>query len=106
LEGTIRGLRLAGFRNQVAVQNGTVVVDSHEGERRNKHSSVLERNGVDSVLVTDPGVPWVRYAPKGELLALDRIFPDGIEIPEVLFGKNVVHLPTVQTHVFTTITVR
>jgi uncharacterized protein (DUF362 family) len=103
-QGTIRGLRLAGFRNQVAVQNGAVVVDSHEGERRNKHGTVLERHDVASVHVTDPGVPWVRYAPKGELLALNRIFPDGIEIPELLFGKNVVHLPTVKTHVFTTIT--
>ncbi|HZQ35070.1 MAG TPA: DUF362 domain-containing protein [Dehalococcoidia bacterium] len=104
LDGTIRGLRRAGFRDLVAVQNGTVVVDSHEGERRNKHLGVLRRHGVPSVHVTDPGTKRVRYAPKAELLALDRIFPDGIEIPEVLFGKNVVHLPTLKTHVFTTIT--
>src|SRR2546430_2392507 len=64
LEGTIRGLRSAGFRDQVAIQNGTVVVDSHEGERRNKHAGVLRRYGVPSVHVTDPDAKWVRYAPK------------------------------------------
>jgi uncharacterized protein (DUF362 family) len=104
LEGTITGLRSAGFRDQVAIQNGTVVVNSHEGERRNKHEQVLRRHGVPSVHVTDPGAKWVRYAPKTNLLALDTIFPDGISIPEVLMGKNMVHLPTLKTHVFTTIT--
>jgi uncharacterized protein (DUF362 family) len=104
LEGTIRGLRTAGFMDLVAIQNGTVVVDSHEGERRNKHAGVQRRYRVPSVHVTDPDATWVRYAPRGDLLALDRIFPDGILIPEVLFGTNVVHLPTVKTHVFTTIT--
>ncbi|MCS7296119.1 MAG: DUF362 domain-containing protein, partial [Dehalococcoidia bacterium] len=44
------------------------------------------------------------YAPKAPLRVLDRIFPDGIEIPELFLGKNVVHLPTMKTHVFTTIT--
>ena len=38
------------------------------------------------------------------MLALDKIFPDGIEIPEMFFGTNIVHLPTLKTHVFTTMT--
>jgi hypothetical protein len=38
------------------------------------------------------------------MLVLDKIFPDGIEIPQALIGKNVVHLPTMKTHVFTTMT--
>ncbi len=104
LDGTIRGLRAAGFDDLCAIQNGTVVVNSHTGERRNKHAAVLAGHDVPSIHVTDPGARWVRYAPKGDLLALGRIFPDGIEIPKVLIGKNVVHLPTVKTHVFTTIT--
>ena len=54
--------------------------------------------------LTDPGARWVRYAPKGEILVLDEIFPDGIEIPEMLIGRNIVHLPTLKTHVFTTMT--
>jgi len=33
------------------------------------------------------------------MLVLDKIFPDGIEIPQELIGRNVVHLPTMKTHV-------
>jgi hypothetical protein len=32
------------------------------------------------------------------------VFPEGVYIPKPLLGKNIVHLPTVKTHVFTTIT--
>jgi hypothetical protein len=27
-----------------------------------------------------------------------KLFPEGIEIPEMFIGKNVIHLPTVKTH--------
>ena len=104
LEGVIRALRGAGYHDLVPAQNGTVVVDSHEGEVKNKHKVVLDRYGLKSIHLTDPGTKWVRYAPKGEMLVLDRIFPDGIEIPQELIGKNIIHMPTVKTHVFTTIT--
>jgi hypothetical protein len=32
------------------------------------------------------------------------VFPEGIFIPKALVGMNIVHLPTIKTHVFTTIT--
>ena len=35
---------------------------------------------------------------------LHRIFPDGIQIPDYFFGKNIVHLPTVKCHIYTTTT--
>jgi uncharacterized protein (DUF362 family) len=35
---------------------------------------------------------------------LNSIFPEGIQIPEIFAGKNIVHLPTMKTHVFTTMT--
>ena len=104
LEGVIRALRGAGYQDLLPAQNGTVVVDSHEGEVKNKHKVVLDRYGLQSIHLTDPDAQWVRYAPKGEMLVLDRIFPDGIEVPQELIGKNIVHMPTVKTHVFTTIT--
>ena len=104
LDGVIQALQTAGYRDLVACHNGTVVVDSHIGERQNKHLTVQEKHGVRSVHLTDRGQKWVRFAPKGELRVLDHIFPDGIEIPEELLGKNVVHMPTLKTHVFTTMT--
>ena len=104
IEGAVRALREEGFEDIIAAHNGTVVVKSHEGELRNKHKAVQDRFGIPSIHLTDKGIPWVRYAPKAEMLVLNDIFPDGIEIPQDLIGKNVVHLPTVKTHVFTTMT--
>ncbi|MEW5902533.1 MAG: DUF362 domain-containing protein, partial [Acidobacteriota bacterium] len=47
---------------------------------------------------------WVCYEPRGKMRVLDQIFPRGIEIPKRLIGENIIHLPTMKTHVFTTIT--
>ncbi len=35
---------------------------------------------------------------------LDHIFPEGIPIPDYFLGKNIVHLPTVKCHIYTTTT--
>ena len=40
----------------------------------------------------------------GEMLVLHKVFPEGIRIPKRLIGKNIIHLPTLKTHVFTKIT--
>ncbi len=104
IEGIAKALREEGFGDLMAAHNGTVVVDSHEGEVRNKHKAVQDKFDIPSTHLTDKGVPWVRYAPKAEMMVLDDIFPDGIEIPQALIGRNVVHLPTMKTHVFTTMT--
>jgi uncharacterized protein (DUF362 family) len=47
---------------------------------------------------------WVDYKPKTPLLVLDQIFQEGIRIPDFFFGKNIVHLPTVKCHIYTTTT--
>ncbi len=104
LDGAIQALRGAGYEKLTPVQNGTVVVNSHDGERGNKHDRVLRTHGLKSVHLQDPGVRWIPYAPRGEMLVLDKIFPDGIEIPEMFLGTNIIHMPTLKTHVFTTMT--
>ena len=38
------------------------------------------------------------------MLALHRIYPKGIHLPEYFFDKNIVHLPTMKTHIYTTTT--
>jgi len=43
-------------------------------------------------------VPWQVFKFKSPLLRLNGIFPEGIEIPSIYPGKNIVHLPTVKTH--------
>jgi len=104
LEGVIRALQQDGYQGILPVQNGTVVVNSHEGEVKNKHKAVLDKYGLQSLHLNDKDVPWVHYEPKGEMLALDKVFPDGIKIPQALIGKNIIQLPTLKTHVFTTMT--
>ena len=104
LEGVTRGLRDLGFQDLIGAHNGTVVVDSFEGEANNKHKAVQDKCGLPVIHLDTPPNKWVKYAPKARMLALDDIFPDGIEIPETFAGKNIVHLPTMKTHVFTTMT--
>src|SRR5207245_6300751 len=47
---------------------------------------------------------WVRFEPKRRMRVLNQIYPEGIHVPDFFFGKNIVHLPTVKTHIYTTTT--
>ncbi|PKB83103.1 MAG: iron-sulfur cluster-binding protein [SAR202 cluster bacterium Io17-Chloro-G9] len=104
LEGVIRALRNLGFSDLTGAHNGTVVVDSFEGEENNKHKAVQDKCGLPVIHLDTPPNDWVDYTPKTPMLVLDDIFPEGIQIPETFAGKNIVHLPTMKTHVFTTMT--
>src|SRR4029077_9887309 len=39
-----------------------------------------------------------------KFLCLNEVYPDGFMIPKRFIGENIIHLPTVKTHVFTTTT--
>ncbi len=104
LDGVIRTLKEDGYDELIPTHNGTVVVDPREGAANNKHEAVERKHGLQSVFLDYPPVEWVPYKPRAKMLVLDDIYPEGIQIPEMFPGKNVLHLPTVKTHVFTTIT--
>jgi uncharacterized protein (DUF362 family) len=104
LEGTIKALQNLGHQDLIAAHNGTVVVDSFEGEVNNKQKVVQDRYNLTNIHLDTPPNPWIEYKPKAQMLVLDDIFPEGIQIPEIFPGKNIVHLPTMKTHVFTTMT--
>ena len=104
LEGVIRALHNLGYNELIGAHNGTVVVDSFEGEANNKHKAVQDRYALPTVHLDSPPNRWVDYRPKTEMLVLDDIFPEGIQIPEIFPGKNIIQLPTMKTHVFTTMT--
>ena len=78
------------------------MVDAREGAWNNKHTIVEDKYDLESVYLEE--TEWVDFVPKAPMMALDEIYPNRFKIPELLFGKNIVHLPTVKTHVFTTIT--
>jgi uncharacterized protein (DUF362 family) len=105
LEGTIRALQGAGLSDLVCVQNQTVVTDAFKGEDLNHYVPVLAAYSVPIRYNFRPSdMTWVPFKPKAKLHVLDRIFPEGIHIPDFFFGKNIVHLPTVKCHIYTTTT--
>jgi uncharacterized protein (DUF362 family) len=105
LEGTIRALRAGGFTDLACVQNKTVVTDAFKGEDLNRYLPILSAYGVPVLYnFRESDMSWVEYRPKARMHVLDRIYPDGIRIPGYFPGKNVVHLPTVKCHIYSTTT--
>ncbi len=105
LQGAIQSLRGLGYSDLVGIHNDTVVVDTSVGETNNKHRFVTDQENVPCMYLYDQQFEWVRYVPKKRpFLVLDQVFPEGVYIPKPLLDMNIVHLPTVKTHVFTTIT--
>jgi uncharacterized protein (DUF362 family) len=98
VEGVIKTLIEDGFSGKKLwpVENKTVVTDPVKGAQNNKWISVLKKYGLDFTPL--PDVEWVKYKFKHKLLRLDQIFPEGIEIPKMFIGKNIIHLPTLKTH--------
>jgi uncharacterized protein (DUF362 family) len=105
LEGTIRGLRNAGFQDLSCVQNKTVVTNAFKGEDLNRYVPIFKAYDIPVLYnFKDEDMKWVVYKPKASMRVLDHIFPDGITVPDYFFGKNIVHLPTMKTHIYTTTT--
>jgi uncharacterized protein (DUF362 family) len=104
LEGVIRALRGLGYEDLVGVHNDTVVVDTSDGEVNNKHKFVTDLYKVPCLYLYEDQFEWIEYIPSQPLLVLDQVYPEGIFIPKDLIGMNMIQLPTVKTHVFTTIT--
>ena len=105
LEGTILGLKQAGINDLVAVHNNTVVTDPYKGGRLNKLEPIYRRFGIlEKYNFVDKDISWKTYYPKARMKVLQQIYPKGIKIPTFFEGKNIVHLPTVKCHIYTTTT--
>jgi hypothetical protein len=105
MESAILALHQAGFHDLVCIQNKTVVSNAVRGAQLNCFGSVLEHYQVPIRYNYDPShMLWTPYTPKAKMLVLNQIFPDGIKIPDYMQGKNIVHLPTVKCHMYTTTT--
>ena len=104
LEGTIQALARRGFTDQVCVQNKTVVTDAFKGEDLNHYLPILKQYDVPVLYNFKPEMKWVPYEPTARMRVLPRIFPEGIHIPELFLGTNIVHLPTTKCHIYTTTT--
>jgi uncharacterized protein (DUF362 family) len=105
LEGTILALQNAGYRDISCVQNKTVVTNAFKGEDLNHYVPLFNKYRIPVLYNFKPeDMTWIHHQPKAKMHVLDRIFPDGIQIPDYFVGKNIVHLPTVKCHIYTTTT--
>ncbi len=107
LDGVIRAMQKDGYdlKKVHGCHNRTVVIDSHLGERENKQIDVIEQYGLDNVHLYE-GEEWIPIREAvGDLtdkfLCLNDVYPKGFSIPRRFIGENIIHLPTVKTHVFT-----
>lgn len=98
VEGLVKTMVEDGFPRDrlLPVENKTVVTNPIKGARNNLWMPVLDQYGLGFTAL--PDVEWVVFQFKEKLLKLDQIFPEGIEIPRMYVGKQIVHLPTVKTH--------
>ena len=110
LDGVIRAMKKDGYDSDLihGCHNRTVVIDAHLGERENKHVDVTNAHGLRNIHLYE-GEQWVHIRDAvGQLadkfLCLNEVYPKGFMIPKRLIGENVIHLPTIKTHVFTTMT--
>ncbi|MBI1803453.1 MAG: DUF362 domain-containing protein [Ignavibacteriae bacterium] len=105
MEGTILALRNAGYNDLVCVQNKTVVTNTFKGEDLNNYVPIFKRYAIPVLYnFRESDMRWITYAPKTKMHVLDKIYPEGITIPDYFLGKNIVHLPTVKCHIYTTTT--
>jgi uncharacterized protein (DUF362 family) len=98
VEGVLKAMLQDGYDRArlLPAENKTVVTDPWKGARNNRWLPVLEALGLSFTALSE--VEWRVYRFKSPLLRLNEIFPEGIEIPAIYPGKNVLHLPTVKTH--------
>jgi len=105
LEGSIRALRAGGFSDLTCVQNKTVVTDAFKGEDLNGYVPLFREYEIPVLFnFKEQDMKWIAYRPKAKMHVLDMIYPEGITIPDYFQGKNIVHLPTVKCHIYTTTT--
>ncbi|HOE63240.1 MAG TPA: DUF362 domain-containing protein [Candidatus Sumerlaeota bacterium] len=107
-DGVVNALAQDGYnlKKIIPAHNRTVVVDAKLGIINNHFEAIDWKYGLRPVHLyeNDPPINWQVYRPKGKFRVLDKVYPDGVKIPGFFFGKNIIQMPTVKTHVFTTIT--
>ena len=110
LDAVIRAMKKDGYdpAKMHGCHNRTVVIDAHLGELENKQVNVVENHGLKNVHLYE-GEEWIHVREAvGDLadkfMCLNEVYPDGFMIPKRFIGENIIHLPTVKTHVFTTTT--
>src|SRR5687768_70257 len=98
VDGVVSKMLSDGYvrHHLIPIENKTVVTNPREGCRNNRWEPVLQRHDLTFMPLTE--VDWQIYRFKSPLLKLNEIFPEGIQIPAIYPGRQILHLPTVKTH--------
>lgn len=101
LEGILKTLIEDGIKPKdiIPVENKTVVTKVEQGAFNNKWLPILKKYGVKMHYLTNEA--YVDYHPKTPMLVMGNVFHK-ISLPKIIIGKNIIHLPTMKMHVFTT----
>ena len=82
MEGTILALQHAGLKDISCVQNKTVVTNAFKGEDLNNYVPLFRKYKIPVLYNFKPeDMKWVHFKPKAKMHVLDKIFPDGIQVP-------------------------
>lgn len=111
LDGVIRALKRDGYASSRihGCHNRTVVIDAKLGERENKQVNVIRAHGLRNEHLYEPDIEWIHIrdavgSVADRFICLNKVYPNGFMIPKNFIGSNIIQLPTVKTHVFTTTT--
>ena len=98
LEGVLKTLLDGAYTPDtvIPIENKTVVTEPWKGAKNNQWLPVLDKYKCKFQPLTE--VAWKVHSFKADLLKLNHIFPEGILIPSIYEGKDILHLPTVKTH--------
>ncbi|HAW49797.1 TPA: iron-sulfur cluster-binding protein [bacterium] len=78
------------------VENKTIVTNPRKGAINNKWLHVFKKYRLNFISL--PEIDWEVYHFKKKLFVIDKIFPEGIFIPKMFIGKDILHLPTIKTN--------
>lgn len=103
LEGAVETLKAADFGRLSLMRHRPGGGGTQKGADPNHYAPVCERHNIPVLYTFEPSdMRWIEYRPKTRLHVLGRVFERGLSLPEHLFGKNLVHLPTLKCDVYTT----
>ena len=87
MEGVILALKKSGYGDIVCVQNKTVVTDAFKGEDLNNYRPIFKRYDLRVLYnFRKEDITWTAYAPKAKMHVLNKIYPEGITVPEYFLG--------------------
>ena len=105
MKGVIKRLKTIGWNDIVSVENNAVVTNALRGVRLNKFDNVFSNYDIQKLYnYKKDDMTWEIYKPTSKIRVLHKTLSQWIYDSKFVFGKNIVNLPTVKTHVYITTT--